>query len=29
VYLSAQEKRIRRYHEIIDDYIAGRLPKRK
>lgn len=27
VYLSNQEKRIRRYHELIDDYIEGRLPK--
>ena len=27
VYLSKQEMRIRRYHELIDDYIAGRLPK--
>ena len=27
VYLSNQEKRIRRYHEMIDDYIAGDLPK--
>lgn len=27
VYLSNQEKRIRRYHELIDDYIDGRLPK--
>ena len=26
VYLSNQEKRIRRYHELIDDYIEGRLP---
>lgn len=26
VYLSNQEKRIRRYHELIDDYIDGRLP---
>ncbi len=25
-YLSNQEKRIRRYHELIDDYIEGRLP---
>jgi hypothetical protein len=24
VYLSNQEKRIRRYHELIDDYIEGR-----
>ena len=24
VYLSQQETRIRRYHEIIDDYIEGR-----
>ena len=24
VYLSNQEKRIRRYHELIDDYIDGR-----
>jgi hypothetical protein len=29
VYLSNQEKRIRRYHELIDDYIDGRLPKKK
>ena len=28
VYLSNQEKRIRRYHELIDEYIAGRLPRR-
>ena len=28
VYLSKQETRIRRYHELIDDYIDGRLPKR-
>jgi phenylpropionate dioxygenase-like ring-hydroxylating dioxygenase large terminal subunit len=27
VYLSNQEKRIRRYHEMVDDYIEGRLPK--
>jgi len=27
VYLSSQESRIRRYHELIDDYIEGRLPK--
>lgn len=27
VYLSNQEKRIRRYHEMIDDYISGDLPK--
>ncbi|MEZ5598551.1 MAG: RHO alpha subunit C-terminal catalytic domain-containing protein [Pseudomonadales bacterium] len=27
VYLAAQETRIRRYHELIDDYIEGRLPK--
>ena len=26
VYLSAQETRIRRYHELIDDYIEGKLP---
>lgn len=26
VYLSNQEKRIRRLHELIDDYIEGRLP---
>ena len=26
VYLSEQEKRIRRYHELIDDYIEGRRP---
>ncbi len=24
VYLSEQETRIRRYHELIDDYIEGR-----
>jgi phenylpropionate dioxygenase-like ring-hydroxylating dioxygenase large terminal subunit len=29
VYLSEQEKRIRRYHELIDDYIDGRHPKKK
>jgi phenylpropionate dioxygenase-like ring-hydroxylating dioxygenase large terminal subunit len=28
VYLSNQEKRIRRYHELIDDYIEGREPER-
>ena len=28
VYLSRQESRVRRYHELIDDYIEGRLPKR-
>ncbi len=28
VYLSNQEKRLRRYHELIDDYIEGRQPKR-
>jgi len=28
VYLSRQETRIRRYHELIDDYIAGRLPRK-
>jgi hypothetical protein len=28
VYLANQESRIRRYHELIDDYIEGRLPKR-
>ena len=27
VYLSRQESRVRRYHELIDDYIEGRLPK--
>ena len=27
VYLARQETRIRRYHELIDDYIEGRLPK--
>lgn len=27
VYLSNQETRIRRYHELIDDYIEGRLPR--
>lgn len=26
VYLADQEMRIRRYHELIDDYIEGRLP---
>ena len=26
VYLAEQEKRIRRYHELIDEYIKGRLP---
>ncbi len=26
VYLAEQEARIRRYHELIDDYIEGRLP---
>lgn len=26
VYLSKQETRIRRYHELVDDYIEGRLP---
>ena len=26
VYLAAQENRIRRYHELIDDYIEGRRP---
>ncbi len=26
VYLSQQEKRVRRYHELIDDYIEGRKP---
>jgi phenylpropionate dioxygenase-like ring-hydroxylating dioxygenase large terminal subunit len=29
VYLSNQEKRIRRYHELIDDYIEGRRPAQK
>ncbi len=29
VYLSNQEKRIRRYHELIDDYIEGRRPLQK
>jgi hypothetical protein len=24
VYLSDQEKRVQRYHELIDDYIEGR-----
>ena len=28
VYLAGQESRIRRYHELIDDYVEGRLPKR-
>ena len=27
VYLAKQESRIRRYHELIDDYIEGRMPK--
>jgi hypothetical protein len=27
VYLSAQETRIRRYHELIDDYIEGRVTR--
>ncbi|MCP5178927.1 MAG: aromatic ring-hydroxylating dioxygenase subunit alpha [Pseudomonadales bacterium] len=27
-YLAGQESRIRRYHELIDDYIAGRRPER-
>jgi phenylpropionate dioxygenase-like ring-hydroxylating dioxygenase large terminal subunit len=27
VYLSNQEGRVRRYHELIDDYIEGRRPK--
>ena len=27
VYLSNQENRVCRYHELIDDYIEGRLPK--
>ena len=26
VYLSNQESRVRRYHELIDDYIEGRRP---
>ena len=26
VYLSGQERRIRRYHEVIDDYIEGVRP---
>lgn len=29
VYLSGQEARIRRYHEVIDDYIDGRRPGRR
>lgn len=28
VYLSKQESRVRRYHELIDDYIEGRLPQK-
>jgi hypothetical protein len=28
VYLSRQETRVRRYHELIDDYIAGKLPRK-
>ena len=27
VYLAKQESRIRRYHELIDDYIEGRMPQ--
>ncbi|MCH8140182.1 MAG: hypothetical protein IH908_01160 [Proteobacteria bacterium] len=27
VYLSTQESRVRRYHELIDDYVEGRLPQ--
>jgi hypothetical protein len=27
VYLSHQETRIRRYHELIDDYVEGRRTK--
>ena len=27
VYLANQEMRIRRYHEMVDDYIEGRVPK--
>jgi hypothetical protein len=26
-YLSNQESRVRRYHELINDYIEGRRPK--
>ncbi len=26
-YLAKQESRVRRYHELIDDYIEGRMPK--
>jgi hypothetical protein len=26
VYLANQESRVRRYHELIDDYIEGRRP---
>jgi phenylpropionate dioxygenase-like ring-hydroxylating dioxygenase large terminal subunit len=29
VYLSNQEIRIRRYHELIDDYIDGKLPRKQ
>jgi phenylpropionate dioxygenase-like ring-hydroxylating dioxygenase large terminal subunit len=29
VYLSGQESRIRRYHELIDEYIEGRRPPRR
>ncbi len=28
VYLANQENRVRRYHELIDDYIDGKLPQR-
>ena len=28
-YLSRQEQRICRYHELVDDYIADRLPKKR
>jgi hypothetical protein len=29
VYLNGQGARIRRYHEVIDDYIDGRRPGRR
>ncbi len=29
VYLSGQEARIRRYHEVIDEYLAGERPARR
>jgi hypothetical protein len=29
VYLAGQEARIRRYHEVIDDYLSGARPQRR